>query len=290
MKLSKYGVFIKVVECGSFSGAAQQIGYTQSAVSQLISSLEAEMNITLLTRNKYGIHLTADGTACYPYIQAIYNAEAALENKLSDIKQILTGNIRIGAFTSISCHFLPQVIHSFSEKYPAVSFELLQGDYHEIESWILNGKVDFGFLRLPFSPKFDVIPFSQERMVVIMARSHPYADADVFPAEQLSSQRFIMLEEGCIEDFDEYFRRNGITPNVSLRVRDDYTIMSFVEKGIGISILPETVLKRTSYQLAAKPLNPPCYRKIGIACQSRTGLSAAAQLFIREMQGYFSKF
>lgn len=284
MKLTKYGILLKVLEYGSFSQTSDKLKYTQSAISQSIASLENELGVTLLTRNKKGISLTQSGEMLIPYIQAIYNAENALFDKVNDMNQIRTGNIRIGTFTSVSCHFLPQVMNSFGKKYPLISFELIQGDYPEIESWILNGMVDIGFLRLPISSKLDLLPFRRDPVYAVLPPTSRFADADTYPVSAFESEPFIMLDEGNNHELFHYFKSNQVKPNIIYKVRDDYTIMSMVENGLGISILPAPVLKRSPYRIVSKPLEPFMERQLCIACRDKKTLSMAAKLFIREMQ------
>lgn len=286
MKLSKYGVFLKVLEAGSFSKAADEIGYTQSAVSQVIAALEKEMDLHLLDRSKHGVSLSSDGSAVFPHIRSIHEEETRLENTLNSMKGLLTGCIKLGTFTSISCHFLPQVIQSFSQKYPLISFEFVQGNYCDIAEWLQQGYINIGFLRLPIEPKFTVIPFQTENLVVVLPPCHPFAGRRIFPADQLIHEHFILLEEGNNEELEHFFRHLKISPKISYRVQDDYTIMSFVERNLGISILPETVLTRTPYDIIALPLDPPLYRKLGIVYKSDASLSTASRLFIQELKDY----
>ncbi|MFR0987324.1 MAG: LysR family transcriptional regulator, partial [Frisingicoccus sp.] len=97
--MNRYEVFIKVVECGSFTKAAEVLDYTQSAVSQMVHTLEEELSTVLLLRSKNGITLTADGEAYYPYICSINNAHRELEEKYREMQGLGGGKIRIGSFT-----------------------------------------------------------------------------------------------------------------------------------------------------------------------------------------------
>lgn len=282
MSTSRYDVFLKAVECGSLSAAAEQLGYTQSAVSQIISALERELGVTLLTRGKYGVRLTTDGAILRPCMEAIRRAETAMQDRLLDIKGVVSGRTRVGTLTSVSCHILPPVIRRFQKKYPQITLELRQGDYRQIEGWILDGTVDMGFLRLPLSAKLDIIPFLEDEMVVVLPENHPWVREKRIPADKLTGVPFVLQEEGYNEDLKRYFRENGAAPRIDLRISDDYTIMSFVEQGIGVSILPETVLRRSPYRVVSRPLEPSHRRSIGIACLDRAGLSTASRLFMEE--------
>ena len=136
----------KIVELGSFTKAAEKLGYTQSAVSQMIASLEEELSIKLLYRSRIGIRLTLEGEELYPFIQRTVLQYQAMQEKADEIKGLETGIIRIGTISSISCHWLPGLIKHFQELYPKVRFVLHQGDYTSIPEWVRTGEVDFGFV------------------------------------------------------------------------------------------------------------------------------------------------
>ena len=284
MRISRYEIFVKVVECGSISKAAEQLGYTQSAISQSIAALEEELNISLLDRSRYGVSLSPDGKLLFPDIMAIYNSENNLSNRVASIHNVLVGTIRIGTFTSVSCHILPEVIYRFTQKHPGVSFELMHGYYHEIENWLMAGLINLGFLKLPCSDKLEVLPLEQERLVAILPLEHTLATLDVVPIECLCSEKFILLEEGYNEEIMQIFSSSSISPNIAYRTQDDYTIMAFVERGLGVGILPERVLARSPYHVAIRPLNPPFFRSVGIAMKKEALLPTAARIFLEDFK------
>ena len=144
--ISRYGIFCKVLELGSFTKAARYLGYSQSSVSQTIQSLEKELGVMLIDRRKDGIGLTPDGKEYFPYIQGVYAAEKALVQKENEMAGLENTTIRIGTFTSVSRTMLPPLMKAFLKEYPTVSFVLRQGDYTGIEQWISEGSVDLGFV------------------------------------------------------------------------------------------------------------------------------------------------
>ena len=144
--LTKYDAFIKVIETGSFTKAAENIGYTQSAVSQMISSLESSLNTKLISRTKKSIILTPDGKEYLPFIKNIRNAELELLEKKKEMQGLESGIIKIGTFSSVSCNWLPFLIKKFKKKYPYVHFHLMQGEYTNVDNWVKDGSVDFGFI------------------------------------------------------------------------------------------------------------------------------------------------
>ena len=192
-----------------------------------------------------------------------------------------SGMIRIGTFSSAATHWLPNMICAFQKDYPHVDYELLLGDYTEIESWIAEGRVDFGFLRLPTKPEFDTIELEQDRQMVVLPKNHPLATIKNFPVQALENNPFILFEKGVKAEITEIFERNGITLRPKFTTWDDYAVMSMVEKGLGIAILPELILQRVPYDIVVKPLDVPAHRVIGIAMKNKKGLSVAAKKFLK---------
>lgn len=289
MNAQKYEAFIKTVELGSLTRAANDLGYTQSGISHMINALEEELGATLLLRDRSGVKITPEGMQLLPYIRNICNSHYALIDQANRLHGLEFGTVRIGTFSSISCHWLPTLIKTFQEKYPNIEFELLHGDYTEIENWVTEGRIDFCFLRLPSTAAYENILLEQDRLLVILPENHPLAKADTFPVEKLSEESFILLEEGTENEIRDIFESNHIIPNVRFKVRDDYTIMSMVEKGLGISILPELVLHRNPYNIVLKELNIHPYRKLGIVLKNKDQLSAAVKCFIDYVLSEFKK-
>ena len=126
---SRYQIACMVVDCGSLKGAADELGYTQSAVSQAVKALERELGTTLIERGKQGVSLTRDGKQYLPYLRQIVTAEAELEGKRQELLGLSSTDIRIATFTNVSRTVLPRVIRDFGALHPGVRFTLKQGDY-----------------------------------------------------------------------------------------------------------------------------------------------------------------
>jgi DNA-binding transcriptional LysR family regulator len=280
MNIQKYRALVKAVEYGSFTKAAEASNYTQSGVSRMISDLETEWGISLLERGKAGVSLTSDEAKLLPMIQRICNEQEMLLAQVNNLHDMQLGLIRIGTFSSVATHWLPNIIKRFQKDYPKIEFELLLGDYKEIENWIQEGRVDFGFLRLPAIIELKTVPLEKDRLLVILPKDHPFADCDKFPMKELEKNPFILLEKGGKAEISAIFERNHLSPQVHFTTWDDYAIMSMVENGLGISILPELILRRIPYHVVTKELEVPAYRNIGIAMRNQMSLSLAVQRFL----------
>lgn len=278
--MNRYHTFCKVLEAGSFTKAAEDLGYTQSAISQIIQALENELGTTLFLRSRKGITLTPDGEQLLPYIRNISVAHRELIEKQRDLLGLQDGIIRIGVFASVSCHWMPGLMKCFKDQHPAVVFELHQGEYTSIEKLIKEGSVDFGFVNPEATTELQTIPLRQDEMLAVLPQNHPLAACRKLALADLATEPFILLDEGHLSEPLEFFKQHNVHPNIQYRVHDDYTIMSMIEQGLGISILPELVLNRINYNIITKQISPPIVRTIGIAFKHIDALPAASRYFI----------
>ena len=285
MNIQKYLAFIRTVEYGSFTKAAEILNYSQSGISRMINDLEKEWNVSLLERNRTGVKLTSDGMKILPIAQSVCNEFNRLQEQVDEINGLESGLIRIGTFSSVATHWLPNIIKEFQKDYPNIEYELLLGDYTEIEEWIKTGRVDLGFLRLPVAEEFETVFLEEDKLLVVLPANHPLAECDKFPVKALCDYPFMLLEKGAKAEISEIFERNNINPNVHFTTWDDYAVMSMVEGGLGIAILPQLILRRIPYKIVAKELDVPAYRKIGIALRDKKRASLAVKKFI-EYLGY----
>ncbi len=278
--IQKYLSFVKTVEYGSFTKAAEILSYSQSSISRMIADLEKEWNVVLLERSVGGVKLTSDGTKLLPYAKNVVAEYEKLQMEIDELNGLQSGLIRIGTFSSVATHWLPNIIKAFQKDYPNIDYELLLGDYTEIEEWIAEGRVDCGFLRLPTRADFETIFLEKDRLMAIIPEDHPLAGCEKFPVTALCDEPFMLLEKGAKAEISEIFERENLTPNVKFTTWDDYAVMSMVESGLGISILPELILKRVPYKIVAKELDVSVYRDIGLALKSKKTASLAVRRFL----------
>ncbi|MDF2656023.1 MAG: LysR family transcriptional regulator [Bacillota bacterium] len=280
MNLQKYMALVKTMEHGSLTKAAEALNYTQSGISRMIKDLETEWGVSLLERGRSGVSLTSDGLKLFPQLKKICYENEILLKKIEDLHGIRSGMIRIGTFSSVATHWLPNMIKAFQSDFPLIDFELLLGDYTEIEAWIVDGRVDFGFLCLPASTELETVFLEKDRLLAVLPQDHPLAHCHRFPMKELENSPFMLLQKGGKAEIAGIFEEHGLSPRIHFTTWDDYAIMSMVENGLGISILPELILKRSPYRILMKELEVPAFRSIGIAMRDKHALSLAAKQFL----------
>ena len=258
MNIQKYMAFVKTVEYGSFTKAAEILKYSQSGISRMINDLEKKWKIILLERNKNGVKLSSDGMKLLPFAKSVVSDYEKLQMQVDELNGLQSGFIPIGTFSSVATHWLPNIINKFQEVYPNIDYELLLGDYTEIEEWILEGRVDCGFLRLPTHADFETIFLEQDKLMAIIPEKHPLNKYDKVPIKTLCDEPFMLLEKGAKAEVSEIFEKYNLTPKIHFTTWDDYAIMSMVESELGISILPQLILKRVPYHICCKRIRYTC--------------------------------
>ena len=280
MNIQKYLAFLKTVEYGSITKAAEILSYSQSGVSRMIHDIEKEWGLSLLERSRGGVRLTSDGMKLLPYIQSLCTEYDALQKQVQELKGMESGLIRIGTFSSAATHWLPNIIREFQKDYPNIEYELLLGDYTEIETWIQEGRVDCGFLRLPTLPEFDTIFLEQDDFLVILPENHPLTKKEKIFLSDLGKEPFLLLEKDKNTEISDFFRKHDFSPNVHFTLWDDYAILAMVESGMGISLLPRLILKRIPYRVEVRELDVPAYRDIALVLRSQKTAPLAVKRFL----------
>ncbi len=275
----KYMAFIKTAELGSFTKASEYMNYSQSGISRMINDLENEWEVKLLKRSRTGIALTSEGSQLLPYARSLCNEYDRLNQQAKSLVSIQSGIIRIGTFSSVATHWLPDIIKAFRRDYPGIDFEFALGDYREIEEWISEGRVDCGFLCRYESSDIKAVPLQKDSFMAVLPENHPLAQSEKVPLEAMCREPFMLIEQNGSSEVMHIFETHGMKPQVQFKTWDDYAIMSMVESELGISILPQLILRRIPYRIAVKPLDADAYRTISFATKQNSVLSAAAMKF-----------
>ncbi len=280
MSITKYLAFVKTVEHGSFTKAAEMLNYSQSGISRMINDLETDWGLMLLERGKAGVRLTSDGIRILPFVKNVCEDYEKLQMQVDELNGLQSGLIRIGTFSSVATHWLPHIIKRFQSDYPNIEYELLLGDYSEIEAWIAEGRVDCGFVHLPTKSKFETIQLKKDQLLAVIPPNHRLSGCDIFSITSFDGEPFIMLEKGGSYEITEIFNEYNVKPDIRFTTWDDYAVMAMVETGLGIAILPELILKRIPYNIILKPIDVPAYRNIGLAYRNGRSLPLAVKRFV----------
>ena len=283
---SRYQIVCMVVDCGSLKRAADELGYTQSAVSQAVKALERELGTTLIERGKQGVSLTRDGKQYLPYLRQIVTAEAELEGKRQELLGLSSTDIRIATFTNVSRTVLPRVIRDFGTLHPGVRFTLKQGDYTRNAQWVHDGVVDFCFTARGFTAGLEKRVVYHDELVALLPAAHPLTAKEKVTLADLASEPFVLLDEGEQSLVLDAFAAHGLSPYVTSEVTDDYTIMAMVEEGLGVSMLYRRTVEGMRADICVRPIVHAPSRDVVAAWRSWDTMPIATRRFIDYMSSH----
>ncbi|MEK7021672.1 LysR family transcriptional regulator [Bacillus sp. FSL K6-6038] len=289
MTITQLQVFIKVVELGSFTKAARVLNMTQPAVSHAISSVESELGVTLIIRDKRkGLILTDVGNRILVHFREILNGVEKVEQEVAMEKGHEVGTIRIGSFPSASAYFLPRMINIFREKYPNLELVLHEGTLKEVEEWLLSRVIDVGIVILP-NKEMEIVPLTRGKMVVVLHNDHPLCEKEAITINDLEGEPIILFKGGYEPPIIDMFKQAGVPLRVEYAVSTVTTSLNMIQEGLGLAILAELSLTNLSPNVKTKELAPQVWREIALAVPSLRESSLAVQLFIEEFQGLFAE-
>jgi len=259
MQIESLKVFCDLAETESFTKAAQINQVTQSAVSQTITSLERLFNSLLIERSKKNFRLTPEGEVLYDYSKRILQTYDSLHNRLQDLEDIVSGNIRLATIYSIGLHVLPPFLKKFLKGYPTVNVHVEYRRADQVYADVLGNVVDLGLIAYPVRDgKLEVVPLLKDPLVVICPPQHPLAKHDHVKFKALEGQKFVHFERDIPtrKALDKLFKDHGVSAETVMEFDNVETVKRAVEIGAGISIVPQATVKLEvqNHSLAAMPL------------------------------------
>ena len=280
MNNPKYTAFLSIAETGSVKKTAEILGYTQTGISYLINSMEEEWGLKLFVRNYGGTVLTSEGEVLLPYIRSVCNCESLLTNKVSEIKNLDSGLLRIGTISSVHINWLPEMVKDYKRRYPGVEVEMkCCDDYDRLEDMICTGEVDCGFVIMPCKKKLKVEEIYEDQLVAVLDREHPLADSQSFSVSDLDQYPYIQSLVSSESEANAVFALYDKKPNVVHWVDNDFTMLSMISSGYGFAIFPELLLEHLDFPVIAKPLAPKASRKIAFAVRGAGPISQVVRSF-----------
>lgn len=281
MNILKYQAFLNVVETGSLTKAAQQMGYSQPGISHMIDSLESEIGFPLLVRSKEKITPTVDGEKILYYCHQIVQNQNYLQETVSSIRGILQGDLKIGAYCSLMSALVPHAIHSFSRVYPQIKFYLYEVEYGGFQSCLHQGTIDLGFMNDQVPKSYAFIPLLQDRACVIMRDDHPLVSCEKLTPASLNGCNFIMPVTGFDDIIHSISQKADFSPSISHYAASDTGAIALTSLGLGISVISSLQTNLLPEHVIARELDGNFGRILGITVKSLKHLSPAIQEFIR---------
>jgi LysR family transcriptional regulator, transcriptional activator of the cysJI operon len=286
MQIESLKVFCDLAESESFTKAAQINNVTQSAVSQQISALERNFKSLLIERSKKKFRLTREGQALYEYSKQIIQTYESLHSKLQELKDIISGTIRVATIYSIGLHDLPPYIKRFMKNYPTVNIHVEYRRANQVYDDVLSNVVDLGLIAYPVKDsKLEIIPLRKEPLVLICHPQHPFAKQKTVKLKALAQQKIIGFEPDIPtrKALDKILKEHGVEIRHVMEFDNVETVKRAVEIDAGISIVPlGTIGQEISKQtLTAVPIEDgDFYRPLAAIYKKQKVLSPAMKQFL----------
>lgn len=280
MENARCRAFIECVEKGSISAAAEALGYTPSAVSQLIAGLEKELGLKLLNRSQKGVKLTSEGAGLVPLIRAYLAREREIYQYASELKGVVMGNLTIASYPSVATHWLPQVVRQFKNDFPGVHINIKEGVRPDIFKCFEQNEADLAFLVYADPMPYEWIPLAEVPLLAALPEDHPLAGLEKFPVKECENYDFILGSWGNELEVINVFNKYDIHPDIKYTTQDTPATLAMVKMGLGISLVNALSARIWNEHLVKIPLDPPENITFGIAIPSMENLSNAARKFL----------
>lgn len=286
MQIESLKVFCDLAETESFTKAAQINQVTQSAVSQQISSLERQFKSLLIERSKKKFRLTREGQVLYEYSKQIIQTYDSLHSKLQEIKDIISGTIRVATIYSVGLHDLPPYIKKFLKSYPTVNVHVEYRRSNQVYEDVLGNVVDLGLVAYPVKDtKLEIVSLRKDKLVLICHPQNPLAKSKALHLANISGHKFIGFEPDIPtrKAIDKIFKDHDITVQTVMEFDNIETVKRAVEIDAGISVVPHgTVVQEVAKQTltAVQFEDAEFYRPLAAIYKKNKVLSPAMKQFL----------
>ena len=291
MQIESFKVFCDMVETESFTKAAQANGVTQSAVSQTISGLERKFKSLLFERSKTNFRLTREGQVLYDYSKKIMESYAEMDAKLQELKDVISGTIRVATIYSIGLHDLPACLKNFMLAYPMMNVRVEYSQASQVYEGVLNSIVDLGLIAYPVKhPNLEIIPLHKDPLVLICHPQHPIAKLKAIKLKQLADQKMIGFDPNIPtrNALDKLMRKQGVAVKYAMEFGNLETVKRAVEIDAGIAIVPEIAVRQEveKQSLAAVEIEGgKLFRSLAAIHKTNRVLSPGMKRFLAVLKG-----
>lgn len=291
MTLSQLRNLLMVSETGSFSAAALELGSAQSAVSYAVAELERDLGVKLLERGRFGARPTRIGIRVADHARQMLGLGDAIRQEASLERGVLEGTLRVATFRSVASHILPKAIAKLTRRYPKLQVQLIEpeGDVPELERVLLSRRADVAFLQAPYPKDALVWNLLVDPYIALLPKDYPLVGQTISRAELLGSPLILYdNDDKCGVVAQKYLKDTALPRRAATYyVREDSTIFSLVEQGLGVSVVPELAFKDLPDSVARVPLSEPLERIIGVAILPSSLKVPAVRAFLGALKQQF---
>lgn len=285
MNTIKYRALLEAIQRGSLSRAAEQLNYSQPAITQMIQSLENEYGFSLLIRTGTEVLPTKDAEILLPYIRDIVYNERSLEEQVDRINHVQVGSIQIGTYNSAMMTFLPKLLGEYADQHPDVDITIIEGNRAELDAALRERSVDLAIISKYDFPDFEFVPLLEDEMVAAVPKNHPLAAKESITPQELFEYPILAVEKDSDRDLEAVCSIYSLTPHIKMRAKQESTLLKLIGANLGVGIIPSLYLSMVDDTVEIRRFDSEYQKRIiGAAAVSMSSLSPAAKDFIKLMK------
>ena len=289
MNLRQLNQFLAVVETQSFRKAAERLHIAQPPLSTGIRRLEEDLGVRLFERGRRGVRMTEAGKTVLPDAQKIAFHVDRLLGAVTALQDGVGGRLRVGFVGSATYKLLPRSLPVFRERYPQVVLELREGTTVQILRDIEAGTLELGLVRYPVlqPTPVDVVPIEWDRLVAALPTGHKFARRRRLALADLSAEPFIMYSTSNAPNLGGHVmlacQAAGFSPRVVQEAVQVQTLISLVESGMGVALVPAASALESARQVAFREVSAETSLEVAIAVATRPGEESGVIARFREV-------
>jgi DNA-binding transcriptional LysR family regulator len=280
--------FVAVAKALHFTRAAATVHVAQPSLSKQIRSLERELGAPLLNRARGNVTLTAAGETLLPLATRILADVDSARVQVQELVGLVRGQLRLGATPTLSTVLLPAALRRFCARYPGIEIHVEECGGRDLVRLLAGGQLDLALVALPLhtrDPALATVPLFREALVVAAPADGSIVRARWLRVRDLARYPLVMLRNGyeMREVVLAALRRERIEPQVAIEGGELDAVLSFVEAGLGIAVVPSMVVEGAPALRAIPFAHPGLTRTVGIAHRRDVEPSATARAFRSEL-------
>lgn len=285
-----YKVFYLAAKTGSLTQAARLLYLTQPSVSHAIKQLETSLGATLFYRNAKGVALTQEGAVLYAYIEQAHTFIALAEDKMAELSNLESGELRIGGSDSLFKHYLLPYLEAYRSEHPGIAIRLVHGTTPELIASLKEGAIDLGVVRLPLAdPQVEVKPGIELQDCFVAGPQFSHLTNRRLSMEQLLAHPIILFSRNsrARTAITELFRDHGLELTAQIEVGSVDLLLEFARKGLGISFVTREFAAKSLetgalFEIELDVKVPPS--QVGFMTLRNMPLSKAARQFMATIE------
>lgn len=284
MDIRKLQALAVIEEAGSFSRAAETLGYSQAGLTYMMNSLESEIGLRLLDRSYSGVRLSESGRALMPKIHRLLQVSESLEADIRACKRSQEATLRVAALDTVATRWLPSAVARLKEEYPQITVSVISGSPMQVDNWLRDGSVELGVTDRRFTAaELDWTKLCDDPFLAVLPADG--GAPDPMPVDYFQDRPLLVPDYGTNTDTTRVFTRAGVEPRYTDDRMNNRSVLAAVAAGLGGTVFSRLELDHYDQQnLTVRALDPPCWRELGVAMRPAVKNNPVARSLLRALR------